>query len=134
MLKIYEWMVRFGMQKLLLDSEKHLPEEKISLFLEVSAIRYGHGQRDIKIRHSFVSDNRGRCEGSTACDDKSYKGSLQYVLNAWEENKPCETCGGLGEVTTMEEVHAGEPQTMAPVGSRRCPDCQSNDDEYDDDR
>lgn len=44
--------------------------------------------------------------------------------------KPCETCGGTGEVSTMENAHSGEPQTAAPIGSERCPDCNapSNDD------
>lgn len=50
------------------------------------------------------------------------------------EQEECETCGGSGEVSTMEEVHHGEPQTMADVGSRRCPDCQSNDEDDDGDR
>lgn len=39
----------------------------------------------------------------------------------------CETCGGTGEVSAMEAVYPGEPH-MADVGSRRCPDCQDNND------
>lgn len=44
----------------------------------------------------------------------------------------CDTCNGAGEIGMIEEVCAGEPQTRADVGSRPCPDCQSNDDEDDD--
>ena len=129
MLKIYEWMVLFGMDKLLRNSEKYMPEERVSLFLEANAVRYGHGEREVRIRHSIVSNDMSRCEGSVSGQDHSYNGSLEYVLNAWEENAPCSTCRGTGEVSTMEEVEQGNPQTMADVGSRRCPDCQSNEDE-----
>lgn len=49
-----------------------------------------------------------------------------------EDEEVCPTCGGTGEVTTMETVYAGEPHT-APVGTGRCPDCNMPDeDEYDD--
>lgn len=48
----------------------------------------------------------------------------------------CSTCGGTGEITTMETVYAGEPHT-APIGTARCPDCNAPDEaeyepEYDD--
>lgn len=38
------------------------------------------------------------------------------------KNKVCETCGGYGEVRTMEYVWAGEPH-MADIGSAPCPEC-----------
>jgi hypothetical protein len=31
----------------------------------------------------------------------------------------CDICGGTGEVTTMEQVYAGEPH-MAPIGTKKC--------------
>jgi hypothetical protein len=31
----------------------------------------------------------------------------------------CEWCNGEGEITTMEQVYAGEPHT-APIGTRKC--------------
>ncbi len=34
----------------------------------------------------------------------------------------CQTCGGSGEVRTMERVYAGEPH-MADIGTEKCPDC-----------
>lgn len=34
----------------------------------------------------------------------------------------CQTCGGTGEVDTMEQVYPGEPH-MAPIGTGKCPDC-----------
>lgn len=40
-----------------------------------------------------------------------------------EEEDVCETCGGTGEITTMERVYPNEPH-LAPVGSAPCPDCQ----------
>lgn len=46
-------------------------------------------------------------------------------------NMPCQECGGSGEVSAMEEVHAGEPQTMADVGSAPCPACRPPRDEDD---
>jgi len=49
--------------------------------------------------------------------------------NTWFD-KVCETCGGEGEITTMEQVYPGEPH-MAPVGSRPCPDCQRKDEDDD---
>ena len=42
--------------------------------------------------------------------------------DADEEIKPCQTCGGTGQVTTMEPVYPGESHT-APIGTARCPDC-----------
>ncbi len=39
-----------------------------------------------------------------------------------ETEEVCETCLGEGEVTTMEQVWAGEPH-MAPIGTAKCPDC-----------
>jgi len=47
------------------------------------------------------------------------------------EEEVCETCGGLKEVSTMETVHAGEPQTMAMVGMIPCPECQAPQEEND---
>jgi len=52
-------------------------------------------------------------------------------LNCGEEDdffyeKVCETCGGTGEITTMERVYPNEPH-MAPVGTAPCPDCQRRD-------
>ena len=35
----------------------------------------------------------------------------------------CGTCGGSGEITTMERVYPNEPH-LAPIGSEPCPDCQ----------
>ena len=37
------------------------------------------------------------------------------------EEKICEECGGTGEVTTMEEVYAGEQGHKAPIGTQKCP-------------
>lgn len=34
----------------------------------------------------------------------------------------CRTCGGTGEVSSMERVYANEPH-MADVGTQPCPDC-----------
>lgn len=34
----------------------------------------------------------------------------------------CRTCGGEGEVRTMEYVYPGEPH-QADIGSAPCPDC-----------
>lgn len=36
-----------------------------------------------------------------------------------ETEEVCEFCGGTGEVTTMEQVYAGEPH-MAPIGTATC--------------
>ena len=41
----------------------------------------------------------------------------------------CEFCFGTGELTTMEQVYAGEPH-MAPIGSRPCV-CQLRDNDND---
>lgn len=42
----------------------------------------------------------------------------------------CRTCGGSGEVRSMEQVYPGEPH-MADVGTEPCPDCnvKNKDDE-----
>lgn len=42
----------------------------------------------------------------------------------------CETCLGTGEVDEMEAVYPGEPH-MAPIGTGRCPDCCSYEDDFD---
>lgn len=47
-----------------------------------------------------------------------------------EEDYVCQTCGGTGEVTTMESVYPGEPH-MAPIGSAPCPDCRGGDNDID---
>lgn len=47
--------------------------------------------------------------------------------NGLEE--PCETCGGEGEVSTMEQVYPGEPH-MAPIGTAPCPDCNLPEPDY----
>lgn len=39
------------------------------------------------------------------------------------EDRPCETCDGTGEVSSMEQVYPGEPH-MADIGTQPCPDCQ----------
>lgn len=55
---------------------------------------------------------------------------IEYLIDAKEE-EVCETCGGTGEVTTMERVYPNEPHE-APIGSAPCPDCSSReDDDYD---
>lgn len=50
---------------------------------------------------------------------------IEYLIDAKEEEEVCETCGGTGEVTTMEAVYPNEPH-MAPIGSAPCPDCRSS--------
>lgn len=48
-----------------------------------------------------------------------------------EVEEVCADCLGTGEVTTMEQVWAGEPHT-APIGTEKCI-CQLRDpDDYDD--
>ena len=37
----------------------------------------------------------------------------------------CKTCGGSGEITTMETLDPSEPHIQAPVGTAPCPDCQN---------
>lgn len=46
-----------------------------------------------------------------------------------EIEEVCAECLGTGEVTTMEQVYAGEPH-MAPIGTRACL-CQKKEEEYD---
>lgn len=41
----------------------------------------------------------------------------------------CRTCGGLGEVTTMEQVYSGEPH-IAPIGTQNCPDCNPKSEDF----
>lgn len=50
--------------------------------------------------------------------------AIENVTERFFEAYPpvCRTCGGTGEVRTMEQVYAGEPH-MADVGTGRCPDC-----------
>lgn len=36
-----------------------------------------------------------------------------------DEDDECDDCGGTGEITTQEQVWAGEPHT-APVGTKKC--------------
>lgn len=56
---------------------------------------------------------------------------IEYLIDAKEEEEVCETCGGTGEITTMERVYANEP-IEAPIGSAPCPDCsRREDDDYD---
>ena len=52
-----------------------------------------------------------------------------------EAEEVCAECWGEGEVTTMEEAHPGEPQTLAPIGTAPCPMCrpQHEEDDMDDD-
>lgn len=49
-----------------------------------------------------------------------------------EDVEECEFCGGLNgeheDISTMEQVYAGEPH-YAPIGSQRCP-ATLDDDEY----
>lgn len=53
---------------------------------------------------------------------------IEFLIDAKEDE--CETCGGTGEVSTMERVYANEPH-MADVGTGPCPDCRDQgDDEY----
>lgn len=55
------------------------------------------------------------------------------MANKNKEEEVCQTCGGTGEVSTMERVYPGEPH-MADVGTDRCPDCNMPDeDDYDGD-
>jgi hypothetical protein len=51
-------------------------------------------------------------------------------LNEENNDEVSETCGGTGEVTTMETVYPGEPH-QAPIGTAPCPDCSPEPD-YDD--
>lgn len=44
------------------------------------------------------------------------------------DEEVCDICGGSGEVSCLEEVEYGNPQTMADVGSRKCL-CQMDEDE-----
>jgi len=44
--------------------------------------------------------------------------------------KLCEECNGVGEVSVMETVWAGEPH-MAPVGSEKCANCLGSGEEID---
>lgn len=44
------------------------------------------------------------------------------LADADAEIKPCETCGGSSEVSSMESVYPGEPH-QADVGTSKCPDC-----------
>ena len=41
------------------------------------------------------------------------------------ELEVCETCGGTGEVATLDSVYRNEPH-QALVGSQPCPDCTDN--------
>lgn len=48
-----------------------------------------------------------------------------------EEDEVCETCGGTGEVSQIEQVYPNEPHT-ADVGTAPCPDCNPpKEEEYD---
>lgn len=49
-----------------------------------------------------------------------------------EPKEACGSCGGSGEVTTMEYVYPGEPH-MAPVGIAPCRCRWDDDDEPEDD-
>lgn len=50
---------------------------------------------------------------------------------AFNYDIPCQTCGGMGEVSSMERVYPNEPHE-APIGSAPCPDCSSRgNDDYD---
>ena len=52
------------------------------------------------------------------------KGSITK-LTATLKAEVCETCGGTGEVATLDSVYRNEPH-QALVGSQPCPDCSSN--------
>jgi hypothetical protein len=45
--------------------------------------------------------------------------------------KPCDTCGGSGEVSVMEPVYQGEPH-MADTGTASCPECSAGHEEVED--
>lgn len=44
------------------------------------------------------------------------------MVEVKEEEEVCETCGGLGVISCMEQVYPGEPH-YAPIGESACPDC-----------
>lgn len=54
------------------------------------------------------------------------------MVEVIEEEDVCETCGGTGVVSTMEQVYPGEPH-YAPIGECACPDCSASysEDDYD---
>lgn len=61
---------------------------------------------------------------------------MTNIIKQEEDEEVCETCGGTGEVSSMEAVYPGEPH-MADVGTQPCPDCSpqfDDSDEYDPDR
>lgn len=51
-------------------------------------------------------------------------GVITEMAAVMEIDPVCETCGGTGEVATMESVYKNEPH-QALVGSQPCPDCRN---------
>lgn len=54
-------------------------------------------------------------------------------VSGWDKDLECDECGGTGDVSTMEQVYAGEPH-MADIGTAPCPKCKGRNEEEADDQ
>lgn len=69
-----------------------------------------------------------RVEVPEANDEAGVIWLCPQCKNECEVEEVCADCLGTGEVTTMEQVYAGEPHT-APIGTQKCICQLKNDDE-----
>lgn len=76
------------------------------------------------------------CKASIIEDEQIINGESKDLNTCYKCKKECEieevceTCLGTGEVDVMEYVYPGEPH-MAPIDTGRCPDCYSDESDFD---
>lgn len=69
----------------------------------------------------------GRLNSIGLVSDRKDKWLIHDLFN--KKKKICKTCGDTGEVAVDEAVYPGEGH-MASVGSRPCPDCKGEEDDF----
>ncbi len=81
----------------------------------------------------WLPDEDGYTEERMCAGRYSYDDACRIVkgANGLQHDVPkeamieyvCESCGGVGEVTTMERVSMNDPH-LAPIGTEKCNECQ----------
>ena len=86
----------------------------------------GQQTTDVVVRVN-INDNHANEQEFTMSE---FLGALG-LADADTDIKPCETCGGTGEVATDEDD--GNGHSMRGVGTSKCPDCLTEPDNESDD-
>ncbi len=79
-----------------------------------------------------MQDDKLKINSCKKCQWTTTISSLEYCPKCgtpfdfeMEKDERCQTCGGTGEVSKMEQVYPNEPH-MADIGFGPCPDCRGS--------